>query len=94
MNSHRNGSNVYVPLNHFKHTYNEGFSAAQLGLSKDNCLYNPGTIQFVAWHKGFQTAVDMENDLNDEERWGDRILVALIIVIVCVGAGVLLFSRS
>lgn len=88
MNLHYSGSN------HFKHTYNEGFAAAQLGLSKNNCLFNPGTMQHAAWHKGYDAAVEMEQDLNDEEQLGDRLLVGLIIVIVLIGAGLLLSLHS
>lgn len=79
--------------NHFKHTYNEGFAAAQLGLSKNNCLYNPGTMQFTAWNKGYNAAIEMEQDLNDEERLGDRLLVGLLVVIVFIGVGLLFLSR-
>lgn len=81
MNLQLNGSN------HFKHTFNEGFAAAQLGLSKNNCLYNPGTVQFNAWNKGYDAAVEIEQDFSYEESLGEKLLVGLLIVVVAVCVG-------
>lgn len=92
MNSQHNGSNPFRgPA--FLQSYSEGAAAFHAGLTKEACLYQPATIQFIGWHRGFDEAHEMLHDLDDEVLLGDRLLVAILILIVLAGAILYLFTR-
>lgn len=76
--------------NNFNVAYDQGYEAYQHGLSKNSCLFLPGTNQHIAWNKGYDDAEDLDKDCTEDSRFGDFIVVGLLSVIL-LAALVLLF---
>lgn len=71
--------------NNFSAAYDQGYEAYQHGLSKNTCLFLPGTHQHIAWNKGYDDAEEHENDIVGDSHLGEYIVVGfLLLVVLCI----------
>lgn len=74
--------NSTQPSKLFNFAYDQGYEAQQHGLSRNSCLFIPGSNQYIAWHKGYDDSEAHEQDIVGDTHFGEYVVVVLLFVVV------------